>query len=150
MADIELTQAEADALIQLPKIPENKDTWNYPPLGGSISIPLISTHKREHFLLDISRGQINLTKGKYQNRSREVIVLVRLDFGGSPHRNPDGEEIPSPHLHIYKEGYGHKWAYPISALEFPNIEDIGRTLYDFMKYCNMVEFPIVQMGLFTK
>ncbi|HEY7442131.1 MAG TPA: hypothetical protein VH701_06920 [Vicinamibacterales bacterium] len=25
---------------------------------------------------------------------------------GAPHRNPDDEEIPCPHLHLYREGYG--------------------------------------------
>lgn len=149
MPDIDITQQEADALINLPKIPaENKD-WAYPPLGGAISIPLTSRDKRENFSLDISRGQINLYRGKYQNRTRQVIVLVRLDFGGPPHRNPDGEEIPCPHIHIYREGYGDKWAYPAPSGEFPNVNDLQETIYDFMKFCNVVDFPSIQFGLFT-
>jgi hypothetical protein len=149
MADIAITQTEADALIRLPKIPADKSDWSYPPLGGAVSIPLTSKDKREDFLLDISRGQINLSRGKYQNRARYVIVLVRLDFGGPPHRNPDGEEIACPHLHIYKEGYGDKWAYPVSIDEFPNIDDTTEALYDFMRFCNVIEFPNIQIGLFT-
>ena len=42
MSDIALTQAEADALINMPKIRTSTDLWDYPPLGGSISIPIIS------------------------------------------------------------------------------------------------------------
>lgn len=149
MAEIAITQTEADALIQLPKIRVDNNIWKYPPLGGSISIPLTSIDKRENFILDVSRGQINLVKGTYQTRARQVVVLVRLDFGGSPHRNPDGEEIPSPHLHIYREGYGDKWAYPVPLDEFPNIAQPSQAIYDFMEFCNIVEIPDIQIGLFA-
>ena len=70
---------------------------------------------REEFLLDIRRARIDLAKGTYQNRGREVVILARLDFGGAPHRNPDGEEIGSPHIHLYREGFGDKWAFPIPS-----------------------------------
>lgn len=149
MPDIEITQKEADALIRLPKIPLDKKDWSYPPLGGSVSIPLISRNKHEDFLLDIRRGQIELMRGKYQTRARNIIVLARLDFGGPPHRNPDGEEVPCPHIHIYREGYGAKWAYLVSRNEFPNISSPTDSLYDFMRFCNIVEFPSIQFGLFS-
>ncbi len=123
MADINLTQAEADALIAMEKQRIDDARWDYPGLGGSISIPLISQDKRENFLLDVSRGRIDLLKVTYQNRSRQVVVLVRLDFGGQPHRNPDDQEIPSPHLHVYREGYGDKWAIPVPPERFPDILD---------------------------
>jgi len=50
----------------------------------------------------------------YQNRGRAVVVLLRLDLKGSPLRNPNDEVIPCPHLHIYREGFGDKWAYPLA------------------------------------
>ena len=149
MAEINLSQAEADALIQMEKYKTNDERWNYPGLGGSISIPLTSGNKRENFLLDVSRGKIDLLKGTYQNRSRQVIILVRLDFGGQPHRNPDGEEIPSPHLHIYREGYGDKWAMPVPVDRFPNLSNLWKTLDDFMRFCNIIEPPIIERGLFS-
>ncbi|MEW6754303.1 MAG: hypothetical protein AB1505_25465 [Candidatus Latescibacterota bacterium] len=90
MAEVGLTQAEADALIALRKHRVGSRPWDYPGLGGSISIPLVSADRREEFLLDASRGRIALAKGTYQNRARQVVVLVRLDFGGAPHQNPDG------------------------------------------------------------
>lgn len=148
MAEINLTQAEADALTVMEKHRMDNTRWNYPGLGGSVIIPLISTDKRENFLLDVSRGKIDLAKGTYQNRSRQVIVLVRLDFGGQLHRNPDGKEIPSPHLHIYREGYGAKWACPIPIDKFPNISDLWQTLEDFMKFCNITKPPLIERGLF--
>lgn len=108
MANPDLTQAEADALLRMEKRRVDETEYDYPDFGGRVTVPLASTDRRETFLLDIRRARIDLAKGTYQNRGRQVVVLVRLDFGGAPHRNPDGEEIGSPHIHLYREGYGDK------------------------------------------
>jgi hypothetical protein len=149
MAEINITQAEADALIAMEKYRLDDSRWDYPGLGGLISIPLISKDKRENFVLDVSRGRIDLLKGTYQNRARQIIVLVRLDFGSQPHRNPDGQEITSPHLHIYREGYSDKWAVPVPINQFPNISDLWQTLHDFMRFCNITDPPFIEKGLFV-
>ncbi|HPL68001.1 MAG TPA: hypothetical protein PLG94_15825 [Smithellaceae bacterium] len=149
MSDIILTQLEADALIEMEKLRVDDSLYDYPSLGGSVTIPLISLDKREKFILDMSRGKIDLLKGTYQNRSRQVIILVRLDFGGRPHRNPDDQEIPSPHLHLYKEKYGDKWAIPVPSHHFPNVSDLWQLLHDFMKFCNITDPPLIKKGLFT-
>ncbi len=88
------------------KISVDGETYEYPGFGGKIIIPLVSKDYRVDFLLDIERNRINLLKGKYQNRVHSAIILLRLDFGGSPHKNPDDQEIPSPHLHIYRRVWG--------------------------------------------
>ena len=124
MADITLTQAEADALIEMRKVRTNDEPWRYPALGGAIIVPLTSADKRENFLLDISRGRIDLLRGKYQNRARHLIVLVRLDFGGPPHHNPDGTEVPCPHLNVYRDGYGDKYAIPMPDARFSDTGDL--------------------------
>jgi hypothetical protein len=149
MPDIDITQAEADALIAMPKVKVDDQKWEYPTSGRSISMPLASSDKREAFFLDIHRGRIDLRKGTYQNRAHQAIVLVRLDFGGRPHRNPDGEEIPSPHLHRYREGFGDKWAVLAPMDRFPDLGDLWRTLQDFMLFCNIVEPPLIEKGLFV-
>jgi hypothetical protein len=149
MADLELTQAEADALMHMAKVKVNDDTHQYPGSGGSIIVPLASQDKREQFLLDIRRARIDLKKGTYQDRARQVVVLVRLDFGGQPHRNPDDQEVPSPHLHLYREGFGDKWAAPVPTASFPNLSDLWQTLQDFMAFCNVVDPPDIERGLFT-
>ncbi|MFA5780377.1 MAG: hypothetical protein WC947_09610 [Elusimicrobiota bacterium] len=149
MPEINLPQSEADALIAMEKIKADDTPWEYPDTGGQIRIPLTSVNKRENFTLDISRGRIDILKGTYQNRAQQVVILVRLDFGGQPHRNPDGQEIASPHLHIYREGFGDKYATPLPADKFSHISDLWQTLEDFMKYCNIVEPPIIERGLFS-
>ena len=131
------------------KIKVDDDVYEYPDLGGSLRIPLTSEDKREEFMVDITRGKIEIAKSTLQNRARQVIILLRLDYRGPLHRNPDGEEIPYPHLHIYREGYSDKWAVPIPTHDFPNIHDHWQTLQDFMKYCNITDKPKITKGLFT-
>lgn len=143
MVNINLTQAEADALFTMKKIRINDKHHRYPSQGGTLRIPLKSENKREKFKLDITRGKIELSKGTLQNRARQILILARLDYGGPPHINPDGNEIPCPHLHLYKQGYGDKWAIPAPTNFFKNINDHWETLQDFMKYCNITLQPII-------
>lgn len=124
MADIEITQIEADALIAMEKHRVDDVEWLFSGPGGTLAIPLISSDKRENFILDVSRAQIKLTKATYQNRARQAIILMRLDLDGRPHRNPDGIEIPCPHLHVYREGYGDKWAIAAPAERYTNTLDL--------------------------
>jgi len=149
MADVNTPQKEADMLLEMPKIKVDEIIYDYPPLGGNIPVPLTSKDKRENFILDISRSYINIKRGKYQNRSRTIIILARLDFGGAGHMNPDGQYILSPHLHLYREGYGDKWAYPIPQDIFSDISNLSQTLYDFMSFCHIVDPPNIRIGLFT-
>jgi len=147
MPDYDLAQKEADALLAMGKICAETQEYLYPPIGQALIIPLVSQDKRENFLLDLERGSINLEKGKYQTRARQIVVLARLCFGGPPHRNPDGEEVPRPHLHIYREGFGDKWAIAAPSAIFSNPVDLWQTLHDFMRYCNIVQPPIFRRGL---
>lgn len=137
MADVNLTQAEADALIAMEKHRANDERHDFPTGGQSLVLPLHSPDRREHFLLDIGRSRIDLLKGTYQNRARQVVVLVRLDVGGAPHRNPDDTEIPSPHLHTYREGFGDRWAIPAPPDRFGDTSDLWRTLGQFIEFCNI-------------
>src|SRR4051794_35249188 len=89
MADIQITQAEADALIAMEKHCVEERNWVFPSAGARLSVPLISPDKRENFMLDITRATIRLTKATYQNRARQAIILMRLDLDGPPHLNPE-------------------------------------------------------------
>ena len=112
-------------------------------MGGSLTIPLVSIDGRERFLLDMRRGSVNLQKGSYQTRARNVVVLARLCFGGNPHDNPDGVYVSSPHLHLYREGYGDKWAYALATEFFADIADPVKLLQDFQSYCGVFEPPFI-------
>ncbi len=142
------TQQEADALLALEKHDLEKEQFSFPGLGGSIRIPLWSEDKHEEFMLDVTRGYIKLEKNTFQTRSRKTIILARLDIDGSPHRNPDGEEIGTRHLHLYREGFADKWAYPLPDA-FTNTNNILTLLDEFMDYTHIVTKPIILPELWT-
>ena len=144
-----LTQSEADFLIAMEKVRKDDIARDYPDLGGKLAIPLLSSGGTESFFLDLARGRIDLGKRTYQNRGRKTIVLVRLDVGGRPHRNPDDTLIGSPHLHLYREGFSDRWAFPVPNDRFGYLGDPHRVLQDFLGYCNVVKPPIIQRGLFA-
>lgn len=144
-----LTQAEADALFAMDKHRVDDKRWRLPDTGGGLVVPLVSTDGDEAFHLDIGRGRINLAKGKIQNRARTTMVLARIDFGGPPHRNPDDQDIPCPHLHLYREGFGDRWAVPIPSDVFTQPTDHWQALIDFMRFCNITRPPEFERGLFT-
>lgn len=149
MTHSSLTQADADALLAMEKRRSDLTERDYPDPGGRIEVPLVSSDGRERFFLDLRRTRVDLAKGTYQSRGRQVTTLARLDFGGTPHRNPDGKDIGSPHLHLYREGFGDKWAIPVPLDQFPNLDDPWLTLDDFMRFCNVVEPPIIRRREFT-
>ncbi len=141
MADISLTQADADALLAVEKHRVDDTFLDYPGAGGSIRVPLQSPDRRESFYLDITRSRIALAKGTYQSRARHVVILARVDFGGAPHRNPDDQEVECPHLHLYREGYGDKWAYRLPQEVFSDSDDRWQLLQEFMRYVNITLPP---------
>lgn len=144
-----LTQTEADRLLAMDKGRSDRKVHPYPDLGGKLTVPLVSTDGLETFLLDLSRGRISLRREKLQTRARRTVVLARLDIGGRPHRNPDDSLIGSPHLHLYREGFAARWAFPVPETEFGNLYDPPATLDDFLRFCNVVEPPFFQRGLFA-
>lgn len=149
MADLNLSQSEADAFIAMEKHRLSDDALQFPTDGQSLAVPLQSPDKREQFVLDLSRGRIDVKKVKMQNRARQVVVLVRLDLSGAPHRNPDDVDVPTPHLHVYREGYGDKWAIPLPSDLFRNSNDAWEIFEDFLRFCNITKPPFIQRDLFT-
>jgi len=144
---LELTQHEADKLIAMEKHYFGDESFSLPLHGGRLEIPVYSADKCEKFLLDVSRGTVSLHRKTYQKRVRTTIQLIRIDFGGSAHRNPDGEEMQCPHIHVYRAGYGDKWAFPL-----PKEFDANATMHDFfqsfMDYCRVIQKPQIDRELF--
>ncbi len=154
-----LTQAEANALIDMPKKRINDDPYNFPGRGEKLVLDLISENGRERFKMDVYRGRIKLAKCNYAELGRETIMLVRLDVGGRPHVNPEGpaplpflepyedQDMQCPHLHVYIEGHDAQWAIPAPVDKFTDLSDLGRALDNFFDYCNVIEPPAIQRAL---
>ena len=152
-----LTQAEADGLLQMPKVFVDQD-----PIEFSRTEPmdydrvLRSTDRREEFLLTIERGRRKRIRLKYQTRARRVIVLARLELNGPRHKNPPespympGQWIGETHLHLYREGFEDRIAYELG--DAPGWADPGSTdgipaLERFMRYCGVTQWPPIQTSL---
>jgi len=74
------SQIEADRLIHTEKHRESEESYDFPSLGGFLSVPITSGDRRETFLLDVNRRRIVLTQATYNLRYRELVMLVRLDL----------------------------------------------------------------------
>lgn len=147
MTEWTLTQAEADALLALPKKAVSGEVYDFPAAGAKLSLPLISHDGREEFLLDLRRGRIDVAKTTYQNRARRVVPLARLDINGRPHTNPDGQPVPRTHLHLYREKYGLTWASAVSPTQFSQPSDLAVALNDFLRFCNVAPGPNITTKL---
>jgi hypothetical protein len=143
----ELSQEEADRLLVLEKRRTRDEAVFWPNGGGKIAVPLVSIDGREEFMLDIGTSSIKLSKLMFQNRARTTAILVRLEIDGSPHRNPDDTEVPCPHIHLYREGFNDKWAFPVPSEHFRDLTDKYITLEDFMRFCHIVQPPEFVEGL---
>ncbi|WNY23737.1 hypothetical protein MmiHf6_10520 [Methanimicrococcus hongohii] len=115
-------------------------------MPGEVHIPLHSVDRECEFILTVRINRVELTKASFQNRVRKSVVLLRIDLGGRMHRNPNHEDVPCPHIHIYKDGYDARWAYPLPS-EFSDPSDAFKTLQEFMDYCNITLKPPIQKGL---
>ena len=148
MAEIDLTQAEADELMSMEKHRLSDDAVPYPAPGRNVTIELRSTDKREEFLLDVWRSDKNPRRARFQIRAKRAKILARIDLGGQPHSNREDEpDIPAPHLHLYREGWGDGWARPVPPEDFTALDDHFRTLEEFMIYCNITTPPKFQWEL---
>ncbi len=147
MAENNLTQAEADALMAMEKHRLSDDAVPFPAPGRNLTVELRSTDNREQFLLDVWRSGKNPLRARFQIRAKRAIILARIDLGGQPHSNQEGvPDIPAPHLHLYREGWDN-WARPVPSGNFTALDDQYRTLEEFMVYCNITLPPKFQWDL---
>ncbi len=142
-----LDQPTIDRLLALEKLLEHAGNIDFPTINTKKLLEVRSMDGLEGFLVDINRsGQLKVSKCTYQERYNVIEILLRLDIDGPPHENPDGEEVLCPHLHIYREGFAVKWAYPIPA-EFTNTANLVATLKEFLQFCRIHNIPFVNPPL---
>ena len=121
------------------------DTIDFPTMGSAVLLEATDLDEREQFKFDIQRrGMKKAGKCTFQERYHQTEILVRVDIDGPPHDNPDGETIPCPHLHIYREGYADRWAVPLPIDAFSDPTNLELTLRHFLKYCHVESIPQVQ------
>ena len=142
-----LTQQAADFLAQVAKVITSAEVILVPSAGGSQAWEAEDYRGRDKFHLHMRRGRKVSTKITVQERYHTNEILLRLDIDGATHSNPDGTIVPTPHLHIYKEGYDDKWAFLVPPGLDISSGDPTLILINFLKYCGIDPIPSVQGGL---
>jgi len=135
-----LTQSEADRLVKMKKIIES-ELVVIPAPGDRLNINAHSEDGKEHFAIDIYRGRIDIKKCNMQNIYRKTIPLMSLHIvhENYKHINPDGTVVVGPHLHIYKENYGTRFAIPYNV-----VDNLPENVVKFFKECNIINIPYIQ------
>lgn len=144
--DTMLTQSEADLLIALEKIFLQTPSIKFPIPGKNTRYPIESTDSHEKFTLAIVRGGKNRLKCSYTELNKANVILLRVDTEQGVHINPDGVDVPAPHLHIYREGYNDRFAYPLPD-SFINSKDLVQTFYDFLNYSNVINTNDIHISI---
>lgn len=148
-ADKVITQEEFKILHQMKKYLEvDTNGIEWPKKGKNLVVPCFSTDNKEEFDITINRGRIEIRKINYQELyNADKTILFRIDNMGPPHMNPDGIIIECPHIHIHKEGYGTKWAYPLSDVMEVECENPTELFKAFLEYINIVDIPDIKFQL---
>lgn len=142
----ELTQLEFDYLMGQEKRFEDESTILLGPAPLQWSKKIQSTSTKDTFSLDFYRGTFRLEKYTYNHRFKQTTVLMRFDSYGE-HTNPDGERINGHHVHIYKEGFGDKFAYPSSNFGIESSDTIEVILRKMLVYCNIKRIPPIEIPM---
>jgi len=139
-----LKQADFEHLINLKKKFKSSMIIKSEPAPLHWTREIISMDSEHTFLLDFYRGSFNINRFTINTRFKKNIILIRFDSQGK-HINPDKTFFDGPHLHVYKEGYNDKFAYPISVL---GLNETNFTIQDalskLLDYFNVIEIPKIQ------
>lgn len=150
-----LTQADADALLVLPKTFESSVVQiDFPRFQTFTSVyALEGAGGREAFLFDVERGVRKRARLKFQTRARKVYILARIDIDGKPHTNPPdaphrpGERFVGPHVHLYRAGFEDRIAFhpaEVPGFTVPAAPDGVAWLVAFLRLCNVSAIPSIQ------
>ncbi len=161
---MQMIQSDAENLFNMEKRFRTREIINLPVIGKKSNLAVDSIDGKYEFIVDVNRASFRIL-GKYtlQKRTRNTIILRRLDIEGSTHQNPiiqdiekipdkkllpyNGKKIKCPHMHIYYEGFDAKWAVPLEVEIENNSDSIVECFRNFSVYCNIVEIPKLQDGL---
>ncbi len=73
--------------------------------------------------------------------------MFRIDIGGPPHQNPNGIDVPCPHIHVYKyDGTPHieNWAFPLEDKLPTCSDDLVQVFIDLLLYNNVENIPTIE------
>jgi hypothetical protein len=120
-----------------------------PGPGVNVTADAHSLDGRQAFVFNVYRSRLTLSKCFYNKRVRGGDNLVRVCLGATQkHRNPDSAVISGSHIHLYREGYDDRWAFPLPPAMAACLNNPTDMLMSFMAYCNVTNCPQMQGGMF--
>lgn len=144
---IDLTAEEADKLIKLLKIAEEnglKVDWKFVAGQNKYAIDFLAipSNIESDIKFKIKANKRNkISFALLLNGTN--IALVRIDKNF--HTNPDGTKLTDTHIHIYKEGFEDKWAYPLDDFD---LSDPNTSFLNFLDRINFEKTTIDFKGSF--
>ena len=150
---MQLSQEEADTLRMIEKYLTNPELVKLPPPTGTVLHP-VHYHREgrrmDNMKISTYHARINAQKISCRLLYNGNVMLVRVDTqDATPHANPDKKIViqpHQPHIHIYREGYGDKFAYPLPNA-FRNAEDISSLFMDFLSYSRIINSNEVKVDI---
>ena len=139
-----LTEAEVRDLINEIKKLVERETIYLPSRGENLQKNAVSTiNKHNQFKIDIFRGRIDGDRYNFHARYANTNTpILRIDLGEVVHKNPDGNKISGPHMHVYKDGLEINHAIPFDVAN----KDITDICVEFFYEINIIDNPsIVQL-----
>ena len=144
--ELELTQAQADALLRVGKIFLDKSSIVVNrPFNFRRDLQSVA-NQEDKFYLNVSQTSIEFSKYSTTTRFFSIPLARACISEDAIHENPDGEMIRGPHIHIYKEGYNDCFAEPLEKHGFTTTE-IANFLDEFLKYCFIEKIDIVDQRI---
>lgn len=144
-----ITDTERDQLFGTPKEFTTDEMLMLGPNPIKWSRELKGLETKGIFNLDYYSGRLEL-KYSVNHRTRKSLVLLRYcshcfhtnpeDLGGEVFRN-------EPHIHLYREGYGDRYALKVVDL-FPHLtpqecEDIGIIMREILSKISVQNPPLI-------
>lgn len=143
-----LIQAEYDYLMAQDKAFEDSvSPIQLGPAPINWTRQINSLVNKEIFMLDFYRGSFELSKYTLNKRYRQTVILLRYDNGGR-HTNPDGISFDGSHVHLYREGFGEKFAFPVVEVGVSNTDAMEIVFGKIMQYCNVKKIPTIEVPMF--
>ena len=150
MTDSSLSQTEADALLAMKKHCTDTTECAFPGPGRRVVVSLVSTNRWERFFLDsICGGRDRSRQGHLSEPRAPGRDPSTARFRRRTASQPQRRRNWFTHRHLYRKGFGDRWAIPAPLDRFSNLQDPLLTLGEFMLFCNVVEPPVIQRGLFA-
>lgn len=144
-----LTNDIVDSLISaLKQLIQKNRIIIFPSINEKIKLDAVSADKRYEFTIIINR--IIVRPDKPTLKISFLILyknspLMRIDLGGSDHKNSDvaleefpdlNEVVPCPHIHIFDETYNI--AYPLyKYCNYDNIQSVNDLIEIFIEFLEL-------------